>query len=168
MTDNKSPNASTFDLVPPRRPSLDDFNGAEKEDVLEEPPEPKTMPSAAEYNTICRLVEAIGRVTPVAIVDVKFASGAPIVERFACVATAADTGTFVVADAGNGVTDVHWPSTLLPSPSVDPVANVTENVAINSVRTYPMPSPPPGRVGVRVTTQVSGTGTDARFQLRIH
>jgi hypothetical protein len=163
-----SPNASTFDLAPPRRPGVTDFNNASKEDDPDFPPNPVTMPTAGEYNTLCKLMVAMGKVMPVAIVDIKFTTGTPSVDRFVAASSSASLSSFTVVDSGAGVTDVHWDDELLPPPAADPEATITEDVEIDRIRTMVMPSAPAGRVGVRVKTKLGATGTDARFQLKIY
>ncbi|WP_394849714.1 hypothetical protein LZC95_19955 [Pendulispora brunnea] len=159
---------STFDEAPPRRPGLSTFNGAAKADDAEFPPDPKTMPSAAEYNALCRLVIAYGKVVPVAIVDVAFTGGAASVQRFVAAGSHVTTASFTVQRTGPGDTDVLWPEDAFPAPVVDADATITEDVDVDRVRVFPRVSPPAGTRGVTVRTRLGAAGVDARFQLRIY
>lgn len=47
---------NTWDLQPPTRPSLDDLGSATKEDDATDPPDAKSMPTAAEWNLFAKLL----------------------------------------------------------------------------------------------------------------
>ncbi|WP_394847409.1 hypothetical protein LZC95_08080 [Pendulispora brunnea] len=159
---------STFDANPPFRPGLASFHGAVKVDHTEFPPNPLTMPSAGEYNLLCKLVIAYGKVLPVAIVDVKVSNGTASVDRFTAAGSNITLATFTIVRNGAGDIDVLWPATAFPPAVVDADASVTEDVEIDRIRVVTKVSPPPGMRGVTVRTRLGTIGVDARFQLRIY
>lgn len=65
-----APDANTFELDEPRRPGSQDFNGAAKVDDQEFTPDAVTMPTAGEYNTMCKLLIGMGAVLPYLIISV--------------------------------------------------------------------------------------------------
>ncbi len=54
-----TPTVNTFDLSPPRRPTLADFNNAAKGDDPNHPPNVATMPNAVEWNLMAKLLVAL-------------------------------------------------------------------------------------------------------------
>jgi hypothetical protein len=159
---------STFDANPPFRPGLSVFHGAAKIDDSEYPPNPLLMPSAGEYNIICKLAVAFGKVLPVAIVDIRFSNAAPSVDRFTAAGSSITVATFTLVRNGPGDTDVLWPVNAFPPAIVDADASITEDVEVDRVRVISKVSPPAGLRGVTVRTRLGTVGVDARFQLRIY
>lgn len=68
----------TFDLTPPRRPSLDDLGGAAKQDKASAPANPVTMATAENWNHFARALEAWGKMVPFLTITVDMASSAPV------------------------------------------------------------------------------------------
>lgn len=115
-----SPNASPFDLTPPRRPGLDDFNGIVKEDDAENPPNPREQPNAPEWNTIEWILLAIGRIMPYAIFS--FAAGA--ITQVVTASKTLTVGSFSITANGTGDYSITWPANTFPASSVAPVASL--------------------------------------------
>lgn len=64
-------NGNPYDQSPPIRPSIADFNGAQKiQDPNAPPANPNTDPLASEYNELCSTTVAFGQVTLLARVSV--------------------------------------------------------------------------------------------------
>ena len=97
------PTFNTFDLVPPRRPSLADFNGASKQDNTAFAPNVVTMPNAAEWNTMGRLLVALGQAVSTARVQVNAGVG-PTVQSVIAPGTLVNgqTNAFVVTRVAQG------------------------------------------------------------------
>lgn len=113
-----APNASPFDLTPPRRPGLDDFNGIAKEDDQEDPPNPREQPNAAEWNTMEWLLLAIGRVMPVAVLS--FSGGAVV--QLAGAPKDLVIGDLTVTPNGTGDYSITWAAGTFPASNAAPVA----------------------------------------------
>lgn len=150
-----APNASTFDLDPPRRPGIDDFNGIAKEDDPEEPPNPREQPNAAEWNTMEWLLMSIGRVMPVSVVSV--ASNA--VTQASAAKKDVTTGTFTVTVNGTGDLDITWPANTFPAAVAAPAGFLNSGPGMIHVS---------GIVnGVNVKTY-DGTGVAANRDFTVH
>jgi len=156
-----APNANTFDLTIPRRPGTNDFNGVAKIDDSSEPPDPQTMPNAAEWNTIEWLILAIGRVMPVVVISI--AGGAtPSVISFPCARASVVVGTFTVTRNGAGDVSITWPTNTFPASVSTPVASlngsadgrITATNISNGVRVY--------------TFNAAGTATDRDFTVQVY
>src|SRR4051812_19957722 len=117
-------NGSTFDLIPARRPSLDDVGGASFEDDLEFPPNPETDPSAAMMNAVTSLVAAYGAVIYHTVLSIRFANGSPSISALSCVRKEVTAATFKVAHNGNGDTSITWPEGTLPPASTQPTGSM--------------------------------------------
>lgn len=154
-----APNASTFDLVPPTRPGTETFNGIAKEDDSDEPPDPQTMPNAAEWNTIEWLIVAIGRVMPVAVISVTGSTAT--VTGFGTAPEAPILSTFTMAHPSTGVVEITWPTNTFPTPTMKPTAGLNSG---------------PGQIwaesmtnGVRVHTYgPTGTAADLDFTVTVN
>jgi hypothetical protein len=158
---NNAPNASTFDLATPRRPTTNDFNGAAKIDDAQYPPDAQTMPSAFEYNTLCLLVVALGKALPVAVVSVT-GGNPPTLAGFAAPGSAVVSGSFTLTRNAVGDVSITWPANTFPTPAVAPSVSTNAGtwcdadvVAITN--------------GVRVRTY-NGTGaaTDLSFTVTVY
>lgn len=163
-----SPNASTWDLVPPRRPGVDDFNGCAKMDDAEFPPDPETMPSAAEWNTKGLLLVALGKVVPNARISVHFANGAPTLASFTAAPNAVTVTTLSVARTAGGSlagdVSITWPAGTFPEPLTQPSemgVNVDGPPAAWAISATNIPN------GIRVLTTVAVTATDLPFTVGV-
>ena len=156
MSTNNAPNASTFDLSPPRRPTANDFNGAAKIDDGNFQPDPQTMPSAAEYNTLCLLHAALGKVAPVAVLSV--AGGvSPSITQFVCAGSLPVIGTFTVTRVSAGNVQITWPANTFPPSVAQPKAYLNGS-------TCGMITCSPITNGIQVYTfNTAGTATDLSF-----
>lgn len=152
-------NISTWDLATPRRPSLDDFEGAEKQNDDDFPPDPEKDPTAEEYNELCQLVVGFGRMIPNAIVCV--AGGAtPSVAGFSAMPIAVITSTFTVTRNGAGDVSITWPANTFPTPICRPRAYLNAGPG--------MPHAVAITNGVRVHTyNSSGVATDLDFSVDV-
>lgn len=155
-----SPNASTFDLVPPTRPGTDTFNGIAKEDQVGFVPDPKTQPSAAEWNTIEWLILALGRVMPVVVISIT-GGATPSVASFSAAPKSLVTGSFTVVRNGAGDVSITWPVDTFPSSVVKPEAML--NAGPGMIHAVSITN------GVRVFTYNSGgAATDFDFTVSVY
>ena len=117
----------TYDLASPRRPGVaQDLGGAELIDDPEFPPNPETDPTADTWNQDQLLLEAFGRMTPVAMVHVN-SSGAIVATSYAR-STAPGTA-ITVTHTGAGDDTVNWAAADFPAAIMPPVAFVTGTTA---------------------------------------
>src|SRR3954470_23186372 len=93
-----SPTTPTFDLTPPRRPGIDDVGGGAKLDDQSDPPDPVTMPTAADDNQKSFLVVKVCGIVPVLEGSVHFAAGVPAINQAASMAAVVDILTISVVD----------------------------------------------------------------------
>ena len=158
-----SPNASTFDIAPPYRPGNADFNGSAKVDDSENPPDPTIMPSAAEYNTLTKLMVALGKVIPTAVISIKFTAGVPSVDLFSAPGNNVTLGTFTVTDNGAGDTSVTWPVNTFPAAVAQPTVSLNQDTNLGAARAFAIAN------GVRIKTpNLAGTLTDAAYTVCIY
>lgn len=148
----------------PRRPSTDDLGGAEKLDDDEFPPDPVEMPDAGGHNQTTKVVSRIAGMTAAAKLEVRFASGAPYVNRADGLGTAIDPDTFTPTDNGTGDTTIEWPADTFPPEVVSP-----NGLTLYSSSTNPVT----GHVeevtnGVRVRTFVNGVAADVDWSLNLN
>ncbi len=154
-----APNASTFDLTPPTRPGTQTFNGLAKEDDSEDPPNPQTMPNAAEWNTMGWLLLALGRVMPVAIVSVTGATAT--VSAFGAAPKNVVTGSFSMAHPATGVIEMTWAANTFPPAIAQPTASL--NSGPGMIWIEPMTN------GVRIHTyDAAGAAADLNFTATIY
>lgn len=150
----------TFDETPPRRPSLDDLGGGAKEndDVA---PDPVRDPTAEDFNQMSKLLAALGRLMPVALLSVDISSGDHFLERVSCATTAHTTGTFTLTDNGAGDISITWPVGSFPPAVARPRAHVVGAtpalIAAEAISS-----------GVRVRTEdAAGNPVDVPFEVEI-
>ena len=151
----------TYNLSVPRRPGLDDFNGAAKENDLEVP-NPTTDPSAEEYNQLCKQAVALAKVAPMCLIEVRFNAGAPVVERVISTSDNVDASDITPTDNGDGDTSLNWAANTFPAAAVRATAAIVDDVEIDRVRAMPITN------GVQVKTKLGATGTDVRFVVTIY
>jgi hypothetical protein len=151
----------TYDQTPPHRPALDELGGGAKVNGTPAP-DPVRHATAQDFNQISQQLAALGRVAPIAILQVEQTAG--IYSKIAVTGqpSGATVGGFTVTKNGAGDITVSWPSGLLPSPVAKPRASVTgatallvatEQVSTTSAR-------------IRMLSH-DGVGTDSHFDLEI-
>lgn len=166
---NTAPNANPFDLDPPVRPGVDAFNGIAKVNKGGKPvPDPSTMPSAEEWNTICHMLVATGRVVPSAVLRIQNTGAASILRALAAGGNVLP-GTFTVTRVSAGYLQVKWPrsgSAALPALNF---ARVTQydDVEIDRIRCFPWAGAGAGFEGVEIKTKLGAAATDASVVLEI-
>lgn len=128
MAANASPNANTFELVPPRRPGAADFNGIAKIDVTASPPDPQTQPNAYEWNTLEFLAIAAGKMIPVAILSVTGGSS-PVINAFTTASSLLVLGTFTITRVSAGVVQITWAAGTFPTAATQPKAHLNGTTA---------------------------------------
>lgn len=119
---------STFDATPPFRPGTADFNGCAKIDDAEFPPDAATMPSAIEYNKLCDLVIALGKVVSAGVISVGVAAGVYSVASFSAAGNGPVIGTFTVTKNGTGDVSITWPVNTFPPAVCAPEASLNHTV----------------------------------------
>lgn len=138
-----SSNTLTFDMSPPRRPSLDDMGGAGKEnDANADPPNPVTDPTAPDFNQAAQQAAFFGRVVPVASVSVALVSGAPAIASFQAAPTAMVLADFAIeTESTHKIITVAWPASTaghsLPPPANYPTLTVCQAIPISSGQAAP-------------------------------
>ncbi len=159
-----APDELTFDIVPPRRPSLDDCGGGKLIDDAENPPDPETMPYAAQLNQLQKQVARFGGSVAVARFSIVFNAGTPSIGQFVCLPTGPITSTFTVTDNGNGDTTISWPANTFPSSVLKPAGlTLNEDVAAQAPVAWM-----PDANSVRVKTRnAAGTLTDIVFSVEV-
>lgn len=154
-----SPDANTFELTPPRRPGSNDLNGLAKEDEPGELPDPTTMPSAAEWNTIGHLLLAAARVMPVAVLSI-VGGAAPTLLFFPNARTDLVNASFTVTRNGVGDVSITWPVDTFPTMVARPVAAL--NSGPGMIHATPITN------GVRVYSYDSaGAASDKDFTVQV-
>jgi hypothetical protein len=143
--------------VLPYRPGIDDVGGGQKLDDSEFPPDPQTMPTAADFNEMGMLLVALGKVTGAALILVAN-SGAPVITGLRAAGSAIVAGDFTVTRHAAGDIEIQCPGTKI----VQPFAGLAFTQKAGDYRAT-------GRVnatsdGIRIETRDStGTLVDADF-----
>lgn len=162
-----TPSYFTFDgdppnSVAPRRPGIDDVGGAAKLDDQQYPPDPQTMPTAADENQAERLLVGYGKVVPAIIISVKFTAGAPVLDAFAAVGFNITTPDITFTDHADGDTSVLIATGELPPVSWKPMGlTLNEDVEIDRMRAIPVTN------GVRVKTKLGAVLTNCAFTIAL-
>jgi hypothetical protein len=150
--------------IAPRVASVADLGGSDKENDVEYPPDPTTMPDARDHNQMARVLAAHSSVTPSVVLDVRFATGTPYIYGVAAKGSTVDAETFIVTDVSDGLTEIAWVSGSLPATTVRPHGlTVTSDTAIDRARCYPVTAH-----SVRIYTALGAVATDADFVVEIH
>lgn len=110
----------------PRRPSLEDVGGATLEDDADDPPDPQTMPYAAQLNQLQKQAAAVGKVVPFVAYSVHFASGTPSV--VASTMPRSSVPVFTPSHPGAGDTTITWPAGTFPPATLQPIAVLNQDV----------------------------------------
>lgn len=159
------PADNTLALTPPRRPTEDDFGGTERVDDALFPPNPVTMPTAADYNERGRMLAAVWRMAPVAILPMTFIAGAPTKGTPQSGNPALTSATFTVVDNAAGDTTITWPADTFPAAVRPPQAEVDDPAHGSWLH----PTCEPVTNGVRVKTRNSaGVLADVGFTLVLY
>ncbi len=116
----------TWDITPPRRPSLDDMGGGTVQDHAARPPYKATMPYADLYNQGQTQTERLAAMTEAVTISVTFAAGVPGVSQFTAMRTSVVIGNFTVTDNGTGDTTITWPASTFPTSTGGPMASLND------------------------------------------
>lgn len=167
-SDITAPNANPFSLATPRRPGIDDYNGAILENVPGSEPG-LDMPEAAALNTSSYTHVAVGAM--IALAKLTIDGATPAIVKIMCPNEDADASNFHVARhvAGDdhGDWDITWDANILPTSGCDP--DLTINSNIGSIAIERFGALVTGARAVRVRTRDgSGVGTDCRFTLTLY
>lgn len=99
----------TYNLTPPRRPSLADLGGAEKRNDARYPPDPVTMPTAPDWNQFAVLFEGMNKLVPFIEFEIRFSAGAPYIASVRSMRSSLTTASFAApTDNGVGDTTISW------------------------------------------------------------
>lgn len=162
-------NGNTYDLSPPRPPNLTDFNGAQKVDDSNEPPDPTTMPNAPEDNTVKQTLVAMGNILPLVEVSVA-ASATPAISSVLSPTSAINAspaslyltrtaaGDYTVETGNGGVTFPAF--TGQPKAFLNVIGDSSASIQCTYV-TGPHSNP-----AVRVQTYQGGALTDLNFTVQ--
>lgn len=158
-----APATLTWDIDPPRRPSIGDVGGATLQDHASKPPSKATMPYADQLNQWAKQIERLAACIPAAIFTVHFTGGVPAIKLFTAMRTTAVIGDFTVTDNGDGDTSITWPANTFPPAVAYPM------VAMNSDGHWLAPVALPISNGVQVKTYDSGAGAmDGDFTVAVY
>ena len=151
---------NTWNLSPPRRPSLADLGSATKEDDEDFPPDPQTMPTSAEINIAQKLMTQM--LSGFWSLKLQVAPGAsPSVQASWSMTT--NAVTFTAVQNGTGDYTITWTAGAFPSSIHGPRAWITDTGK------WYQPDAQVVSNGVRVKTYNSaGTATDANFIVEIY
>lgn len=104
----------TFDMSPPRRPTLEDCGGGQKVNGTP-PPDPVRMLVAEDVNQLSKQAVATGSMIPLVTLFVRFTAGAPAIVGLMCPSGNVEISDFTLIDNGAGDTTITWPVGLLPT-----------------------------------------------------
>lgn len=107
---------SIYASVNPFRPGIDSVGGASFVDDSQYPPDPTTMLTAAAENQNEMLIVALSKVTPCAVLIVKFTSGTPSIFSLRAAGSVIAISDFAVTDLGTGFTEIICPATKIIQP----------------------------------------------------
>jgi hypothetical protein len=167
MSTNLSPLVLPWDLqsatppLPPRRPILNDWNGAAKIDDAAYPPDAQTMPNAPELNLGARVHVAAGAMIANLIASIT-GGVAPVLAGFMSPSTLVTSTTLTTTRNAIGDVSITWPANTFPTPQVAPSVSTNAGVwcdadvvAITN--------------GVRVRTyNGAGAATDLSFTVTVY
>ncbi len=150
----------------PRRPSVDDLGGDEKQDDDEFPPDPVEHPTAAGHNQQVQVVAALSRVAAACKIEIRFNAGVPYMARVTALGTAVAIATFTVADNGTGITTVTWPANTFPPHAVSPSGLTflvdADTADVISGHVFEVTN------GVKIRTKQAGSAANIAFALHIN
>lgn len=162
MATNNSPGISTFDVVPPYRPTTTDFNGGAKLDDATDPPDPVTMPNAAEANTTAGLFASLGRVVSVCTLTVTQTAGTYSISQVSAATAAVVIATFTVTKNAVGDVSITWPANTFPASAGGPEATANQLSFGASAAAILITN------GVQVRLAVGTVATDMNFTISIN
>jgi hypothetical protein len=163
-----SSNTLTFDQTTPHRPALSELGGGAKENDVKYPPNPAKHPTAEDFNQFSKLLEALGKMTPLARLWVTINAGTPSVSIVQAPGSAVDASDFNVVDNGAGDTTIWWTTGSggsLPAAAGVGALTQTDDVEIDRIRAQLTTHS--GNPAVRVKTKLGASGTDANFMVEI-
>ena len=153
-----APDTLTWDIDPPRRPSLDDVGGATLQDHASKPPDKATMPYADQLNQWAEQIERLAAMIEGVGLSVTFAAGTPSVSQFVAMRTTTVIGDFTVDDNGTGDTTITWPANTFPPSVLGPIVSINSDSDALAPRAFLVAN------GVRVKTKDSaGVAADLNF-----
>jgi hypothetical protein len=155
-----APEDYVYDLDTPRRPTEDDVDPYSLD--VTPAPLPRQL-YANQMNQRGRCIVGIARVSPVAIITIDFASGAPFVAALTCCSEVVEIADLTVTDNGNGDTTITWAANTFPIAAAEPDAHVlTDGAWLHPVATAVTN-------GFRVKTRDSaGTLTNVRTKVNLY
>lgn len=142
----------------PRRPSLEDVGGATLQDDAMYPPDPTTMPYAAQLNQLQKQAAAVGEVVPALVFSVEFTAGDPIIVSASGPRTSLVIADLTPTDNGVGDTTITWPANTFPPEVAGPEVSINEDTgALTGGNVVAVTN------GVRVRTYNAGGPLDLAF-----
>ncbi len=121
-----APAELTWDIDPPRRPSLADLGNATLQDHASKPPSKATMPYADQMNQWAKQEERLAAMTEACGISVTFSGSDPSVSQFIAMRTTTVIGDFTVTDNGTGDTTITWPANTFPTSALGPTASLND------------------------------------------
>lgn len=152
----------TWDITPPRRPSLDDIGGATLADDAAYPPHKATMPYADQLNQCQTQIERLAAMTEALTISVTFAAGVPSVSQFTSMRTTTVIGDFTVTDNGTGDTTITWPANAVTTSTGGPMPALNDTTVGGGITASLV------ALGVRVLTWTgAATPADRNFTVTV-
>lgn len=148
----------------PRRPSTDDLGGDAKRDNNEFPPDDVEHFTAAGWNQLVKVVEALSKTAAVCKLEVRFTGSTPYVARATALSRNVRIATFTVTDNGIGDTTVTWPANTFPPSACSPTG-LTLLVTTSADRGFDVEEV---ANGIRVRTKAGGAATDIAWTIAIN
>lgn len=161
------PNANPFGVAQPFRPAADAFGGCEMVNGIN-PPNPTTMPSAQQFNTLGLCAVAACSMVPSALVSIVETGGTYSVAWVIAPNTNILAGQIAITKNGTGDITIAISTALLPPETCTPT--VTLNSDINA-SPRAMDYSATGLRGARVkivTIAASPAAVDGNFTLSIY
>lgn len=160
-----APGQSTFDgnpnANPPTtvgyRPGLSDFNGAALTDDPVNPPDPATMPTSAQQNTLGAMEVSFGKICPAGWFGIT-AGVSPVMSFFGTAANNTVGNPYTIARVGAGNYQITWAANTFPLVA-GPKAYLN---FLGGANTYSIEAVYIVN-GVQITTQQGGVLTDLNF-----
>lgn len=153
-----APAELTWDISPPRRPSLSDLGNAAIQDHASKPPDKATMPYADQLNQWAKQLERLAAMIEGVGLSITFAAGTPSVSQFVAMRTTTVIGDFTVTDNGAGDTTITWPANTFPPSVLGPIVSINSDSDALAPRAFLVAN------GVRVKTKDSaGVAADLNF-----
>lgn len=179
MTAEQSTGLSPWDLSPPRRPTLADYNQASLQNDPQDPPAlDGTMVTANLLNGQALTQLGMGQIVANAKLSVIFVAAAPVLETGVTIAGVSPGVASPVAagninvlrtpgGAGSGDVFLWWPASTFPAATVGPTAGLNGatpgNIAADLYTDVGT-----GHSGIRVVTlSVGGAATDMAFTVDV-